>query len=156
MDEEIKSQTDTEQQTTVGIDDKSSDERIDWVEEAIRREATPKSLREPKTDQEFIKKFGVAESTYYYTIAKKENQEKILDLCFKQAKRRTANILEKMGEKAEDGNDTSIAQFMEYVLEVKKKLELSGDKDNPINIIIDKGIANKNGISTSDTISDSK
>lgn len=107
-------------------------EKKDWVEEAIKREATPKSLREPKTDQEFIKQYGVAESTFYYTLAKDENQRKIMDLCFKQAKKRLPEVLEKLGEKAERGNDTSIGQFMEYVAEVKKRIELSGDKDNPI------------------------
>lgn len=40
-----------------------------WIEKAIDHEATPEVLREITT-QEFIKKYGVAQSTYYYHISK--------------------------------------------------------------------------------------
>lgn len=112
------------------------EEKQDWIEKAIEYEATPKSLREPPKKGDFIASLGIPESTYRWTINKDENQKRIIDICFKQAKKRTPEILKKLGEKAEDGNDTSISQFMEYVLEVKKKLELSGDKDNPLGVVI--------------------
>jgi len=109
-------------------------EKKDWIAEGILWYATPKALRDPKTATTFCKLHGVPYSTFKYEMAKAENQEQIIDLCFKQAKKRTPEILEKLGQKAEEGNDTSIAQFLEFVLERKKKLELSGDKNNPIPI----------------------
>lgn len=149
--ESLNQETNIEQQSTVGIENIPSDERVepekvDWVQRAIEYEATPKSLREPKTTQEFMKQLGVANSSYYDAISKTENQEKIIKLCFKQAKRRTPDILERLGEKAEGGDTSSIGQFMEYVLEVKKKLELSGDKDAPISISISEAVALKNNL----------
>ena len=111
------------------------EKKIDWVEKAIEYEATPKRLREPKEKGEFIKSLGVPRSTYYREVSKNENVAKMIELCFKQAKFRTPEIIDKLGQKAETGNDASIGQFMEYVLEIKKKLELSGDKDNPIPIL---------------------
>lgn len=108
----------------------------DWIEKGIEYEATPKALREPHKKGDFIASLGIPESTYRWTMNKDENQKRIIDICFKQAKKRTPEILKKLGEKAEGGNDASIAQFMEYVLEVKKKLELSGDKNNPLGVVI--------------------
>ena len=107
-------------------------EKVDWVARAIEYEATPKSIRDPKEKGDFIKSLDVPSSTYYDKISETETQEKIIKLCFKLAKKRTPDILEKLGEKAEAGNDASISQFMEYVLELKKKMELSGDKNNPV------------------------
>lgn len=111
-------------------------EKVDWVEKAIEYEATPKKLREPKEKGDFINQLGVPRSTYYREMSKNENVSKMIELCFKQAKFRTPEIIEKMGQKAESGNDASIAQFMEYILEVKKKLELSGDKNSPLGVVI--------------------
>jgi len=113
----------------VGEGDKKA-EKKDWVEEAIEYEATPDRLREPKLQQDFIKNLGIPRSTYFYTLAKPENQKIILDICFRQAKRRTPNILDKMGQKAEEGNDKSQEMFMDYVLELKKKLALVGGDEN--------------------------
>ena len=105
-------------------------EKVDWIIKAIEYEATPKSLREPLRKGDFIASLGIPESTYRWTIAKEENQEKIIKLAFKQAKERTPDILKKLGEKAEAGNDASISQFMEYVLELKKKMDItSGGKE---------------------------
>lgn len=105
------------------METKETTEKIDWVEKAIEYEATPKSLREPKTDTEFIDSLGIPRSTYYYEIAKIENQKRIIDICFKQAKKRTPQILDKLGQKAEDGDNQSIGMFMDYVLEKTKKTE---------------------------------
>jgi len=98
-------------------------EKIDWVEKAIEYEATPERLREPKTTTEFAKILGIPRSSYYYEMSKKENQERIIDICFKQAKKRTPNILDKLGQKAEEGDGKSQEMFLDYVLEKSKKTE---------------------------------
>jgi hypothetical protein len=97
----------------------------DWIEKAIEYEALPKSLREPQKKGDFIKSLGIPESTYRWTLSKDENQDKIIKLSFRQARKRTPDVLKKLGEKAEQGNDTSITQFMEYVLEIKKRLDIT-------------------------------
>lgn len=105
---------------------KEGKEKFDWVAKAIEYEATPKSLREPKEKGKFIESLGVPSSTYYDKISETETQRIIIDICFKQAKKRTPEILEKLGEKAEKGDNVSIGQFMDYVLEKAKKSELTG------------------------------
>ena len=107
------------------------EQKKDWLEEAIIREALPKSLREPKTTLEFVKQYSIATSTYYETISREVNQKKIIELCFKQAKRRLPEVMDKLGQKAESGNDTSIQQFMEYIMDIKKRLDITSD-DKPI------------------------
>lgn len=97
----------------------------DWVEKSIEYEATPKSLRDPKKVGDFISKLGVPSSTYYRVISQDINQEKIIKRCFKQAKKRTPEIVEKMGDKAEAGDNVSISQFMEYILEIKKRIDVT-------------------------------
>jgi len=106
----------------------------DWIEKAIEYEATPKRLRYPEKKMEFMRELGVPSTTYYRAISRPENLNKIIDTCFKQAKYRTAEIIDKMGQKAEMGNDVSIAQFMEYVLEIKKRFDFTtgGEKITPI------------------------
>lgn len=130
--------------------------KTDWVEKAVEYEATPKSLREPQDKMTFIDDIcKVPRATYYYEINKKETQEKIIDLCFKQAKKRTPEVLEKLGKKAEEGDNVSIGQFLEFVLEKKKKMELSADKENPFIIQFDNTFK-EYGSSTSSTTDSSK
>lgn len=94
------------------------------MELAIEYEATPSWAREPKTTSEFIEKIGIPRSTYYREMSKLENEKRIIELCFKQAKKRTPNVLDKMGQKAEEGDSTSIGQYMDYVLEKTRKSEV--------------------------------
>jgi len=140
---------------------KEDSNNIDWIAKAIEYEATPRALRIPKKKGEFISSLKdiqgnpIPSSTYYYELSKKENSDKIIDISFRYAKRLTPEVLEKLGEKAVSGNDTSIAQFMEYVLEIKKRLDITtdGDKINPmsyeqaLNIIGRKEESNRNNMS---------
>ena len=103
-----------------------------WINEMIEREATPKPLRE-ETTIAFCKKNELPKSTYYYEANKKENWEKIEDLCFKLAKKYTADILDGLGQRAT--KDTRSAEvFMEFILERKKRMDLTSD-DKPIGIL---------------------
>ena len=94
-----------------------------WVDAMIMREATPKAARE-ETVAEFAAKWGIAESTYYYQSSSTENQKKIVELCFKQAKKRTPEILEKLGDKASEGSEKSMEMFLKLVLEKAEKSEV--------------------------------
>lgn len=91
-------------------------EAKDWITAMIEREAIPKAARK-ETTAEFCAKWGVPESTYYYNSSSTENQKKIVELCFKQAKKMAPEILEKLGEKASGGSEKSMEMFLKLVLD---------------------------------------
>lgn len=96
-----------------------------WIELAIEREATPKPLRE-QTTRDFCAEHNVPESTYYYEVNKKENQIRVEEICFSTAKKHTPEVLENLGERAKKDNKAA-ELFLDYVLEKKKKFDLTSD-----------------------------
>lgn len=104
------------------------EQKIDWIEKMIEREATPKSLR-TNTIEEFCKEYGVAISTYSWNAVKKENQKRILKVCLSLAKKGTPEVLEKLREKAEAGDMKAIDMFLNYVLELSKNLDIKVNND---------------------------
>jgi len=105
-----------------------------WVEEMIEREATVASLRK-ESNEDFYKKWGISKSLYYYERAKKENQEKILDICLNLAKKYTPEIMENLGIRAQN-NSKDAELFMEYVLALKKNIDVTtdGEKINSVDL----------------------
>ena len=63
---------------------------MDWLEEAIKLEATPKSIRQ-ETIRDFCKRFEIPESSYYYHVNKKENRAKVLELTLNEANKIACN-----------------------------------------------------------------
>ena len=110
------------------------EEKKNWIDAMIEREATPKPLRE-ETTRDFCTKHGIPESTYYYEVNKKENWEKIEDLCFKQAKKHTPEILENLGERGKTDNKAAEI-FLEFILERKKRMDITSNNES-INTITD-------------------
>lgn len=101
------------------------DNNKDWVQLAIERESTPRSLR-IETREEFLKKYEIPSSTYYYEVNKKENQEKILEISLNLAKAHTPDVLENLAKRAE--NNTRDAElFLDYVLKLAKNLDIKSD-----------------------------
>lgn len=111
------------------------DKKVDWVQKAIEREALPRNLRE-ETVEQFAFKYGIDPSTYYYNMRKKTNRQKVVDLSFVLAKEWAPDVLEILKEKIEKGSEKSIEMYMDYVLELKKKLALVGGNKNDIPITI--------------------
>lgn len=99
-----------------------------WIDAMIAREATPKAARQ-ETVAEFCVRWGIAESTYYYQSSNTENEKKIVDLCFKQAKKQTPEILKKLGEKATEGSEKSMEMFLKLVLEKSESNRVKIEKD---------------------------
>lgn len=97
-----------------------------WLDEAIQRESIPKVLRND-TVEEFCKKWGIADATYFYQMSKKDNWEKILEITLNTAKKATPEILEKLREKAEGGDIKAIEMFLDYVLKLAKNLDIKSD-----------------------------
>ncbi len=119
---------------------------MDWLIEAIEREATPKHLRQETAD-EFSYRHNIDVKHYYYVVNKEENRKKSLELALDNAKIRAPAILEKLGEMAEGGNIQAINSYLDYILKLSKNLDLTtGGK--PI-IQIAKEIADKHGITSS-------
>lgn len=110
--------------------EQSTEEPKDWITAMIEREATPRAARQ-ETVAEFSAKWGIGESTYYYQSSNPDNEKKIVELCFKQAKKRAPEILEKLGDKASEGSEKSMEMFLKLVLDKSEsstvKLEKSVD-----------------------------
>jgi hypothetical protein len=133
---EVIGTDDTQSVKVIGETAETEEYKKTWLDEMIEREATPTILRK-ETTRDFCKRWGVPESTYYFKVNSKENWDRIEELCFKQAKKHTPDILDNLGERAKE--DTKSAEvFLEFILEKKKRTDVtSGDK--PVNIIFDSG-----------------
>lgn len=116
---------------------------MDWLDEAIAFEATPKRVR-TKTLQLFLAEHSVPESTYYYHIRKPETQAKILELSLNVAKASAPDVLKKLVEKAEGGDIRAIDIYLDYILKLAKNLDLKSD-GKPI-VFLPPEIAEKNAI----------
>ena len=95
-----------------------------WLDAMIEREALPMSLRKETTGQ-FCEKYGINESTYRYQRGKKENWEKILEIALMSAKKEVPDVLLKLAEKAKNGDTKAISIYLDYVVQLSKKLDLN-------------------------------
>lgn len=99
---------------------------VDWVEEMIIREATPKTQRR-ETVEEFCKLHGISEATYYNHSSKEENQKKVVKVAVTLVKKSLPEVLEKLREKAEGGDMKAVDMFLNYVAELSKNLDIKSD-----------------------------
>lgn len=99
---------------------------VDWVEEMIIREATPKTQR-TETVEEFCKLHGISEATYYNHSSKEENQKKVVKVAVTLVKKSLPEVLEKLREKAEGGDMKAVDMFLNYVAELSKNLDIKSD-----------------------------
>ena len=100
------------------------EEKVDWKQEAIHREAMPETLREPKTDIEFCNKHSIPHSTYYYEMSKDETKSEVLKLSLNLVKKKAPNILDKLGELAEKGDVKAIVAYLDYILQLSKNIDI--------------------------------
>ncbi len=108
------------------------EEKQDWRQLAIIRNATPKSLRDPVSERDFCNSFDVPESTYYRFVSLKETQEKILEICLNSARKRAPEVLDKLGEMAEKGDGNAIGMYLKFILELAEKTKMDfnvGDEE---------------------------
>lgn len=125
----------------------SKEIKVNWIDEMIEREAIPRNLREG-TVEDFALKYGIDPSTYYYQSRKKENQRKVLNIALSLAKKGIPEVLEKLRERAEEGDTKSIEMYLKYILEMRDKYDMTSDGKSLI-VNIDNDIADKNDINTS-------
>lgn len=102
-----------------------AEEIVNWVDEAIQREAIPKPLR-TDTVKEFAAKFGIEEKQYWYQMSKKENQEKVLEIALNEAKKDAPEILVNLGDRAKKDNRAA-ELYLDYILKLAKNLDIKSD-----------------------------
>lgn len=94
-----------------------------WIEKMIERQTIPKPLREG-TVEDFCKIYDIDRRTYYYQVAKKENQDRIVKNCLILAKEYTPEIVDKLAQKAKGGDMKAIDMFLNYILELSENLDV--------------------------------
>ena len=97
-----------------------------WVEAMIERESLPKPLRKG-TVEEFAKKWGISDATYFYQKSKKENKKRIVEIWLNEAMDGGNVVLEKLKEKAQAGDNKSIEMYLKFVLELAENLDIKSD-----------------------------
>jgi hypothetical protein len=98
----------------------------DWIQKAIERQAIPKPLRE-ETVAEFCAKHNVPVSTFHYTLAKTENQQRILELLVNKAKDSAPEILDTLVEKAKQGDMKAMDIFVDSIMKIAKNVDVKSD-----------------------------
>lgn len=108
---------------------------VNWIDEMIEREALPKAARK-ETVADFCVRHNISETTYYNHSSREENQKKSLKIALMSVKKRAPEILEKLGDRAEEGDMRATDMYLNYVLELSKNLDLKSDgKQLPTPII---------------------
>jgi len=102
-----------------------------WVDAMIERESIPKAARR-ETVAEFCSKWEISEATYYNHSSKEENQKKIVKLSLMLVKKSLPEVLEKLRDKAEEGDMKAVDMFLNYVAELSKNIDVkSGGEKLP-------------------------
>lgn len=125
---------------------------MDWLEEAIKRQATPKHARVDSVE-EFCAKYNIDIKQYYYQLSKPDNKKKVLETVLSVAKDSSPEVLDVLVKKAQEGDMKAIDLYMDMILQLAKNLDVKTD-GKPI-IQIAEAIANKHGLTTSSTESNS-
>lgn len=117
------------QQSSIGeisiedIKEENQEEKKNWIDEMIIREATPKPLREG-TNAEFCQRYEIPESNYYYYSSKAENKEKILQIALDNAKKHAPEVLENLGERAKE-NSQDAKLYLQFILQLAEKTDIT-------------------------------
>jgi len=119
---------------------------MDWLEEAIKRQATPKHARVDSVE-EFCQKHNLDIKQYYYQLSKEDNKKKILEVVLNTAKDASPEVLDVLVKKAKEGDMKAMAIYIDSILRLAKQLDIT-TAGHPI-ITLAKEIADKNDITQS-------
>ncbi|MBI5573482.1 MAG: hypothetical protein HY919_02880 [Elusimicrobia bacterium] len=103
-----------------------------WLDAMIEREALPREAR-LETVENFLKKWNVACSTYYYQASRKENQEKIVKLALSNAKKYAPEVLEGLGIRGIKDNKAA-ELYLKFILQLAERTDITS-RDLPIAIL---------------------
>lgn len=115
------------------------EEKVNWIDEMIIREATPKTLRN-ETVAEFCQKYGIVESNYYYHSSKPENQEKSIKIALQNTKKHAPEVLENLGERAKN-NSKDTEMYLKFILQLAEKTDITS---GGLPLILPATLINKN------------
>lgn len=102
--------------------ERNDEEKKQMWEEIAEVHALPKSQR--PSHRELYEKYGIPESTYYWTTSKREFKEKVVEICLTEAKTWVPELLEVLKEKAiVDKSEKSIEMALKYVGEVADRFD---------------------------------
>ena len=101
-------------------------EEKDWITLAVERQAIPKALRKESVE-EFCNLHGLSPANYYYHISKPENQQRILDLVLRVAKDSAPDILERLVEKAVEGDMKAMDIYIDSIMKLAKNVDVKSD-----------------------------
>jgi hypothetical protein len=99
------------------------EEKKNWLEEMVERQALPEEARQETTD-EFCAKHGISRSTYYYQASKSENQQKILSLALANAKKYAPEVLDNLGQRAKT-NSKDAEMYLKFILQLKEQMDVT-------------------------------
>lgn len=97
--------------------------KVNWIDEMIIREATPKTLR-TDTVSEFCIRHGIVDSNYYYHSSKPENQEKSINIALQNTKKHAPEVLENLGERAKS-NSKDAEMYLKFILQLAEKTDIT-------------------------------
>lgn len=113
------------------------EEKVNWVDKMIEREALPLQLRDG-TVAEFAKKYEIADSLYYYYSSKPEIKEKIIGIALNNAKKHAPEVLENLGERAKS-NNADAKTYLQFILQLAEKTDITSN-GKAIQIVIPQAV----------------
>lgn len=122
-----------------------SEEKQNWIELMLEREALPETVRE-QTTGEFCKEQNVPQSTYYYHVSKEENKKKVISIAINNAKKHAPTVLNNLGERGKDDNKAA-ELYMKFILQLAEKTDITSNGEKIM--FLPAEVIDKNGISQS-------
>lgn len=110
------------------------EDKVNWINEMIKREAIPLQLREG-TVADFCKKYEIGDSTYYYQSSKPENQTKIINSALNNAKKYAPEVLENLGERAKN-NSKDAEMYLKFILQLTDKTDITTGGENINQVLV--------------------
>lgn len=107
-----------------------------WIDLMVERESVPKVRREENVP-DFCQKHGITPQAYYYQKSKEENKKRILEITLNIAKDEAPEVLEKLVEKAKEGDMKAMAIYVDSILKLAKELDLKIDAKNIKDLLLD-------------------
>ena len=114
----------------------NDDEKLEMWETIADWFALPEKERTPKLQKDLYKFYEIPERTFYGKTAQKEYQDSITKKSLRKVKKRLPEVLKALQIKAEGGSEKAIEMFLEYVVELFKRMDITtgGEKIN-VNLV---------------------
>jgi len=115
------------------IDPTTSAQKINWIDEMVKREALPLQLREG-TVAEFCIKYGIVDSNYYYHSSKPEIKARIIEIALDNTKKHAPEVLENLGERAKN-NSKDTEMYLKFILQLAEKTDITSKGEKLFEVI---------------------